>query len=207
MHKNEKGFSVVEVLFVVVIAGLIAVVGWFVLDKHKSKSTVNNSTKVTSQKATSNEVKTADTTKPNPNTDYLVLKEWDLRFKTPSGLTDVRYIIHGDTVAFYAKPANSSVQYRSNYNKYEDGSSPYATGVLYRSTDSSTTVIGNETRQGKKLGNYYYYTAWSFSSLATGAACVGLYGDSASSCEPEGIAFNLVNQGDSALLNTIELAQ
>lgn len=205
MKKNQKGFSVVEILIIIVVVGLIGTVGWLVYDRQKTKTPDSQPDTQTSieQKGTAD---TQPTQKADPNEGYLVVKEWGLRFKTPTGLTDVRYTIHDDTVAFFAKPTGSSVQYRADYDKYEEGRSQYATGNLYRSRESTKDKLGLVV-EGKKIGDYYYYTSWAFSSLATGAACVGTYGDADSNCQPEGTAFQLVNQGDTALLNTIELAR
>jgi prepilin-type N-terminal cleavage/methylation domain-containing protein len=200
MQANQKGFSVVEILIVIVVVGLLGAVGWLVYDRQKNKTSHTSNTQVsTSQKE--------ETKKVDPNEGYLVVKEWGLRFKTPSGLTDVRYAIHGDAVAFFAKPTGSNVQYVTDYQKYADSNFRYAIGVLYKSTSSIKPFAGDMTREGKKVGDYYYYTNWAFSSLATGASCKGLYGDSDSACQTEATAFQLVNQGDTALLNTIELAQ
>lgn len=204
MKANQKGFSVVEILIVIVIVGLLGAVGWLAYDRQKSK---------TDDKATNfqtNQQEQKQETKPNPNEGYLVVKEWGLRFKAPSDITDVRYTIHGDTLAFFAKPTGSNVQYVADYEKYADSNFRYATGVLYRSTSSTKPFAGDTTREGKKIGDYYYYTNWAFSSLATGAGCQGLYGDSDSACEAESKAFALVNGNDgnkAALLLTIELAQ
>jgi prepilin-type N-terminal cleavage/methylation domain-containing protein len=206
MKRNEKGFSVVEVLVVIIIVGLIAAIGWFVVGKQKDKATNSDATKNTTQQ-TADKDTTQETTKANPNEGFLVVKEWGLRFKTPTGLADVKYAIHDDTLAFFAKPSDSSVQYVSNYDKFEDSNFTHAIGVLYRSTSSTKPFSSDGTRQGEKVGNYYYYTNWAFSGLATGAGCVGLYGSDDSSCQQERKAFQLVNQGDSGLLNTIELAQ
>lgn len=202
--KNQDGFGVVEIILVVMVLGLIGFVGYHAYSqRHKT-----NNAQTTSTVSTTTPKKT-ETPKPtttvDPNAGYLVVSEWGLRFKTPNGLADVRYKIQGDTLAFFAKPAGSSVQYRADYDKYEDGHFPYATGLLYRSNNTNNDR-GFPTN-GKKVGNYYYYTAWSFSSLATGAACLEIYGDSSdSNCQANAKAFQLVNQGDNALLNTIELA-
>lgn len=154
-------------------------------------------------------------TAPNQNTSYLVVKEWGLRFTIPSGLSDVRYQItnnpapNGDgRLAIYAKPSGSDVQYRNDYMALNANGYPlYSIGNVYRSNYATQDGPGG-TVAGKKLGIYYYYTAWSFSGLATGAACVGLYGGSTEAlCQAENTVFRLINQGDTALLNTIELAQ
>jgi prepilin-type N-terminal cleavage/methylation domain-containing protein len=209
MKANQKGFSVVEILIVTVIIGLLGAVGWLVYDRQNNKTPETSNTQAsTTQKE---ETPKQETKKPDPNEGYLVVKEWGLRFKIPSGLTDVKYTIHGDTVSFFAKPTGSNVQYRADYDKFEEGRSQYAMGNLYRSTSSAKPFAGDMTREGKKVGDYYYYTSWAFSSLATGAGCVGLYEDSnESNCEPESRAFALVNGNDgnkAALLLTIELAQ
>lgn len=200
MKLNTKGFSTLEGLLILVIIGIIGFAGWKVWDAGKQDE--NSQTEVTQHEQQKQETET-----PDPNEGYLVVKEWGLRFKTPSGLSDVRYVISGDKLAFFAKPTGSSVQYRADYDEIRDGSFSYATGVLYRSKDATKDRPGGSVA-GKKVGDYYYYTAWSFSSLASGAACVELYGDSSEiSCQENGKAFQLVNQGDTALLNTIDLAQ
>lgn len=207
MKKNEKGFSVVEIILVLLVVGLIGVVGFMVYKNHSKKADNSTTTTTTTQPSTT-QTKTTQAT--DPYAGYLVVKEWGLRFKIPSGLTDVQYVINGDTAAFFAKPTGSSVQYVTNYKKYEDGNFRYATGVLYRSTSSTKPFVDDMTREGKKVGDYFYYTNWAFSSLATGAGCQGLYGDGDSACQTESKAFTLVNGNDGnkqALLYTIELAQ
>ena len=83
--------------------------------------------------------------------------------------------------------------------------------VVVGSGSNNIVEGGLLPQEGKKVGDYYYYTSWAFSSLATGAGCQGLYGDSNdSACETESKAFALVNGNDGnkqALLYTIELAQ
>lgn len=205
MKQNQKGFGAVEILIVIVVVGLLGTVGWLVYDRQKTKTPDSKPAAQSSTQQKETAV-TQPTQKTDPNEGYFVVKEWGLRFKIPSGLTDVKYTIHGDTVAFFAKPTGSSVQYRADYDKYAEGRSQYATGNLYRSKESTNNERGFAT-EGKKVGDYYYYTSWAFSSLATGAACVGTYGDAESNCKPEGTAFQLVNQGDTALINTIEIAK
>ncbi len=205
MKINQKGFSVVEILIIIVVVGLLGVVGWFVYDRQKDKTSDTSNTQASTMQK--DEASKQETKKADPNEGYLVVKEWGVRFKTPSGLSDVRYAIHDDTVAIFAKPTGSNLQYVSDYEKYEDSNFRHATGVLYRSTSATKPFAGDDTRQGKKVGDYYYYTNWAFSNLATGAGCVGLFGDSDPACQTESTAFKLINQGDTALLNTIELAQ
>ena len=51
MKSNQKGFSVVEILIVIVVVGLLGAVGWLVYDRQKSKTSETSNTQVsTSQK-------------------------------------------------------------------------------------------------------------------------------------------------------------
>jgi hypothetical protein len=200
---NQKGFTGFEIVLLVLVLAALGFAGYTVWQKNKPDNQAT--TTVLTEQAQDKEV----SQKNDPNEGYLVVKEWGLRFKAPAGLTDVKYVVQGDTTAFYAKPAGSSVQYRSDYEKFEDGRFRYAIGVLYRKTEAKSVddTAHDLTTEGKKVGGYYYYTKWAFSSLATGAGCQGLYGDGDSECQTESVAFQLVNQGDKALLNTIEQAK
>lgn len=204
---NQKGFGVVEGLLIFVALAIVAGTGFYVYNKVKNDQTGKPSGDTTQKINKENKAETKSQ-KSDPNSDHLVVKEWGIRFKVPGGLTDVKYTIHDDTASFFAKPVGSNVEYRDDYDKFEEGNSQYALGELYRSKESTNDERVDDTLiKGKKVGNYYYYTAWSFSGLASGAACVGLYGDASDSCAQEAKAFKLINQGDNALLNTIELAQ
>jgi prepilin-type N-terminal cleavage/methylation domain-containing protein len=60
MKANQKGFSVVEVLIVIVVVGLLGAVGWLVYDRQKSKTN--------EQPKTTNTTKTSNTTSTTPST-------------------------------------------------------------------------------------------------------------------------------------------
>jgi len=57
MKTNQKGFSVVEVILVVVIVGLLGVVGWLVYDRQQDKTADSQTTKQTATTSTSEEKK------------------------------------------------------------------------------------------------------------------------------------------------------
>lgn len=62
MKANQKGFSVVEILIVIVVVGLLGAVGWLVYDRQKNKSDDKATTTQTSeqkQEAPKEEAKTA----------------------------------------------------------------------------------------------------------------------------------------------------
>ncbi len=176
MKKHQNGFAALEIMIAVVVIGLLGVAGWLVFNRQTGSP---NDSAQTSQETSSNEENQTNTDKTDPNEGYVVLDEWGLRFKAPSGIDDVEYVIIGDTVAFYAKPADSSVQYRASYSTFDENDNPtYALGTLYRKTEPQVTNTALDlTTEGKKLGDYYYFTGWAFSSLATGRGCIGLFGN------------------------------
>jgi len=74
MKVNQKGFSVVELVVVVVVLGLLGTIGWMVYDRQTNISSINT----TSQ----------------PETDkrkFLVIKEWGVKFPLVSSLETAVY--------------------------------------------------------------------------------------------------------------------
>lgn len=216
MKGNQVGFGLIPTLLIAVIVGIIGFTGWFVYHSQKVVNKSYSSQSSAPQTTISKSSRTPST--ETQNAGYLVVKEWDLTFKIPSGLSDVQYQVtknpapNGDgRLAIYAKPTGSTMQYRSDYMALNPNGYPlYPIGVLYRS-QHPTQYKMSVAIDGKKLGNYYYYTEWAFSGLATGASCTNLYGAgndaSESECAAEQTVFALVNQGDTALLNTIQISQ
>lgn len=71
MQANEKGFSVVEILAIIVVVGLLGAVGWLVYDRQKSKTdepTTQSSTKQTIQDDAKQDSKENTTTTPKMDT-------------------------------------------------------------------------------------------------------------------------------------------
>ncbi len=86
IRKNEEGFSVVEVVLVLVIVGLIGVVGWFVYNNHNKKTTPSVSTNTTTKSSTT----PAKTTTPDPYSGwktYTSSNSLGLGFKYPASWT------------------------------------------------------------------------------------------------------------------------
>lgn len=230
----KNSLKQLEVLMVLSIIGLILAVGWLFYDKQRSldkltkaidtitstiKKDTTNTTQTTpiKQEAKDNGTdtpgtkvdtnNTANKTTTDPNAGYLVVKEWGLRLKVPAGLKDVEYFVSGDTISFFGKPTKYDVSYVLDYMKQGDnGQWIYAVGYLYRDTKSKLITTSGE-KYGKKLGNYYYYTAWAFSSTASGAALDGIFGGDQASMDAELEVFHLINTNKDSLLNSIELAQ
>lgn len=73
MKVNQKGFSVVEILIVIVVVGLLGAVGWLVYDRQNSK---DNSTQTTTQKENQTKQPTSD---ENKEAEKKLSANWLLR--------------------------------------------------------------------------------------------------------------------------------
>lgn len=167
----------------------------------ESVSDVNTKAVVSISPVMTNNVSPAEESK-----NYLMVKEWGLKFEIPEDLTNIKYIIDGDTAYFVAEPADQSFSYVTGINSLIKSD---AMAVLYRKTNSSQEGM-EKTIEGKKVGSYYYYTAWSFSGTASGVGVQGTI---------FGADFNRYNQEDqkiadkanevfnslNKMLNTIEV--
>src|SRR3989344_1891275 len=91
--KNQKGFSVVEGVLILVIIGLLGGVGWYVWDSNKkTKQVLDNTDKGSS---VSNKI-------PNEtNANYLVIKEWSVKVPLDSDTTGLEYSIGSNGVASF----------------------------------------------------------------------------------------------------------
>ena len=207
-RKNNFGFGAIGVVIVLLVLAVVGLAGYIVWDGAGADDGLSTTSQQTSSVQTSTTPTDSLPTK-DPNEGYFVVKEWGLRFKVPPSIFDVRYkmgdTLEGDTLAFYAKPTGLKYDYVKDYDQVSDsGFFSLANGVIYRSKESTKDKIGIVV-EGKKIGDYYYYTAWSFSGLATGAACLPLYEISDQElCEEVHKAFRIVNDD---FIKSIELAK
>lgn len=67
IHKNQKGFGVVEILLVIVVIGLIVVVGWLFMTRQNSKDDTTKSNSTTDSSKTQG-VENTTNTEQNSNT-------------------------------------------------------------------------------------------------------------------------------------------
>ena len=89
MKNNQKGFSVVEILIVIVVVGLLGAVGWLVYDRQKSKTpdTSNTQTSTPQKEETpKQEAKAAD---PYEGWKSGTFKYTKLSYKLPSKWQDI----------------------------------------------------------------------------------------------------------------------
>lgn len=165
------------VLLVFVLICFIALIYFNISLRNELSEAKNQNALLKSDNAKGNETNNSSGSETTKNQGYLVIQEWNVRMKIPEGLTDVRYFINDDNTeaSIIAKPVGYDVQYVSNINEAEFLKAE-ALGFLTRSNEAKIDVNGRDV-EGKKIGNYFYYTAWSFSGLATGVGIMGrLYG-------------------------------
>jgi len=154
MKNNQKGFSVVEILIVVVIVGLVGTVGWLVYDRQKSKSDDKDTAVQTSQQESSKNQTV--TPKPVPNTGYLVVKEWGVKIK----MKDADKVSYDYTAKVYENDkgkADSSIGLKVKPEFLENKScEPSVSLTRYTSVSDEFFV-----KRATKIGNYYFISGGS----------------------------------------------
>jgi prepilin-type N-terminal cleavage/methylation domain-containing protein len=107
---DSKGFSVVEVVVVLVIIAVLALGGFFVWQRNKdddAKTKNNTSQNNTDNKDNEEEPKDEEPADPSEGGKYLVIVEWGVRFELPTDLRgDVSYSL-GEVVI---DPDNNQIQ-------------------------------------------------------------------------------------------------
>lgn len=166
------------VLIIILIALLASAATSAIMYYSMNKKQVDTpKTDTTTEEQTKDKDKTSTKQPPeDPNKGYLVIEEWGVRLKAPAELTDVRYQVKDDYVFFYGKPTGAKVNYRSDYNTAEDGAK-YAMDYLRRSDQESIQHALFHSVSGKKVGDKYYFTGYSFSNLETSRAFLNIFFD------------------------------
>jgi hypothetical protein len=108
-----------------------------------------NAPKSQQNSSSTNSGQSSQTTTPSPtpchNTNYLTIKEWNVKFQLPCNLTSMDYEIHGD-MAYLGSPQLEALESTCTVQNQ-------ALGVLVRATNTSAF----DSPQGlKKIGSYYY---------------------------------------------------
>jgi Tfp pilus assembly protein PilV len=173
MEKKQSGFSIVEILIIIVTVGLVGTVGWLVYDKQKSKDITS-----TQKQATETAVAASDTpariseksTTPAPNTTegYLVVKEWGVKIKledaekvsykmsgTPNGASAnadgvissaVLSLISSIEASDKCKPVGVSLsQHTAAFGAPGSGANVRIVGNYSYGVDGGLNVCGNKT--------------------------------------------------------------
>lgn len=101
MTKKQRGFTIVEVLIVIVIVGLLGAVGWLVYDRQKSD---DNSSQRTTTQDTSGQKPTANTDQDKKDEvsegSYLTVEQWGIKIPVTSATSGLTYSIK-DKIAYF----------------------------------------------------------------------------------------------------------
>lgn len=162
MKTNQKGFSSVEVILILVVVGLISAVGWLVYDRQKPNTDDTPTTAQITQPATTNgdsetskaEDKTATYTHSELKYSFDYPKEWATeKVAKPDGFTGVYSKVHiksadykEKTDAVYGGVTKGAIVTVTALTT--QGKTPiadYVSGkVLYTSEEKSLTVAGED---------------------------------------------------------------
>ena len=148
--KNEKGFSSVELVLVLVVVVLLGLGGWFVYKKNQQKPASNNSTKTSTseEKPSSQDSKEeTETTPPVSDAKYLTIKEWGIKIKMEDA-DKLTYVMNGTP---NGEPNNDATTSYASLRLKDSVSVPDACRSF-----GPTVVQATAATNATKIGNYYY---------------------------------------------------
>jgi len=172
--KTPKIWKTTAIISVAIAVPLIALSTFLIVDK------INHKNNTTDQDDTSQTNDIGDGEEEEEEIGTFFIPEWNIKFTIPDSLIDIRYVIASNeyitndagTAYLIGRPSDGSLPYPPNVNsRIKD--EPLA--AIYRSTSSTQIVFDDFVVQGKPIGDYYFYTAWSFSSLASGAGVPSIF--------------------------------
>lgn len=158
LNKNQSGFSIAEIILVILVICLLALVGWLVYDRRNKAA---DSHSVTQSEAT----KSQESAQPNPTagtTQYLEIKELGIKFALSAEISDA-YYIKGDNgnyyMAVHSFDADSNLSACSARNT--NGGTGMAAMIVAKIGEPDSSVFGElwteESVEGlKKVDDTYY---------------------------------------------------
>src|SRR5688572_6155328 len=148
-----KGFNAVILTLII---GAIAVVGSIILWRVREDKPTDTATQATDLLATSQSSVAEQSVQEDPNKDFVVIKEWGVRFK-PSGLSGIRYKIGAqssladENVTF---TTDTLAKYGAACSGTQDGDAPL--GILTRTKQQKDEFHSESGAFVKRVGDYYY---------------------------------------------------
>lgn len=142
MHTPPKGFSLPLLIAIIAFVGVVGIVAW----RFYAGSSQQNQTATTNQSPSQQEQPVAD-----PHAGYVVIGEWNVRFKPTGNLADVKYKVSTDTAVFSTA---ALAKYGASCDTGTDSLSPL--GRLTRTTAEQQAFTSESGAFVKKIGDYYY---------------------------------------------------
>lgn len=141
--KNQKGFSVIEVVLVIFVVALIAVVGWLVLDKQKTSNS----------QANTDTTKNTDNSNAQNSSSAVEIQEWDIKLNTTYAAKLTYEVLNENgTLEFSNESYDSIVTFKIKPELLTD--KECGPGVnLYRLAGSP-----EDNENSVKIGDRYYTT-------------------------------------------------
>lgn len=180
MKKNNRGFTFLEVLVVVIIVGLLGAVGWLVYDRQKTKTTDSQTnTQATSQKQETAKVET--TTTSSGTQTYVSITQWGVKLPVDSSVSGLSYSITGKYASIRSAEldklsgtciSNSVHVARGTANEIVPNEMGDTEGSTFLEAYSGTTVDNSNlnARAIKAKSGDYYFVVPGFA----GASCVDI---------------------------------
>lgn len=147
MKHRQKGFTAVEVIIILLLILLLLLIGWWVWQNQKKDEEPKKDTSQQSQNSEQQDQNDVQT--------YLVINEWDVRFKTSADNLDAYYVIE------QGKPDYAYVSLNSLKNVDDCAADKTSVGVYTRFTKDEADPISEQKYldlypNAPKVGNYYF---------------------------------------------------
>lgn len=165
MYKNQRGFSVGQVVLVILVLGIVIGVGYFVFNRNKS-----NDVNVSQPAVTANE--TTEPVKEEIKDEYFPVEGWDVKFKKGALTQNPEFEIVSDNIMYlstslyrektggecmangstgYVARGKAGYDYQKDYNGIS-GESIEKSSYTYEDEETGDTVV----IKPRKAGEYYY---------------------------------------------------
>lgn len=148
---NQKGFSVVEILIVIVVVGLLGAVGWLVYDRQSKNNDSSNKSQ------TSSTAPTDTTTKSETSGKALEIAALGIKVNDPDGRN---LQVHTEKICAAECDTEDSYFIRDNNDAYFSRCEyPAGISILDASNIKDMTDIpdSDTAKHTKKIGNDYFY--------------------------------------------------
>jgi cytoskeletal protein RodZ len=154
-NAKQSGFSpIIGIVAVILVLGILGLIGWRLLAQPtKQTNSATSSNQSTSKTpASNNNQNTTPAKQTDANAGYFVIKEWGVRFKPVSGLTNIEYYLkyNGSRADFTTQEVAQQVPScnAQNYSTGIESLGRYATNAQNPINATLLTTINGY--------NYYY---------------------------------------------------
>lgn len=148
LHKQQRGFSTVEALLILVVAGLIGGAGWYVYQSKKEAGKSQDNSNKSSLEAPQQSAEEVKTTEDK----FFEIKELGVKFKLTDRLEGLYYHIGNN-----GRTAYFSLSELKNTDCAADKTAQIAL-TKATETEMNEESIGDKMRQDSQmLDGYYYY--------------------------------------------------